>query len=175
METFLRDFTPHAVWLEGWSGIPAVLMLAVAALETGWGQHVCTHSSQAMEALDIDKDQALAIEEGTTSHNYFGIKATNPYQPYVVCWTHEADGEDRQRIPAKFVRYDRPRESVAHFYAFLHHNPRYMEAMDVRHDPEAMAQGMHEAGYATDPDWAHKVIEIMARNVAPHLEEVMAK
>ena len=36
--------------------------------------------------------------------------------------------------------------------------------MAVKNDPEAFARAIHEAGYATDPEYSDKLIRIMREN-----------
>ncbi len=43
---------------------------------------------------------------------------------------------------------------------FLKSNPRYGEALKQTADPEAYVKGLQQAGYATDPKYADKIMHI---------------
>ena len=47
---------------------------------------------------------------------------------------------------------------------FLKDNPRYREALHHADDPQAFAQALQDAGYATDPAYAKKIGSILARD-----------
>jgi flagellar protein FlgJ len=43
----------------------------------------------------------------------------------------------------------------------LKSNPRYQPVIQASNDPTGFAKGMQQAGYATDPHYASKLIDIM--------------
>jgi flagellar protein FlgJ len=45
----------------------------------------------------------------------------------------------------------------------LRDGKRYAAAMQARNDPREFAQALADAGYATDPDYAGKLIALMDR------------
>lgn len=128
------------------TGINAQLMLAQAALETGWGQH------------------PIVGADGQPSHNLFGIKAHNAWHGDAV---NIVTTEYREGVAlkerAQFRAYGSYQESFADYADFLRQNPRYEGIFDYLHDPHAFAQALQSNGYATDPRYAAKLSNIMER------------
>lgn len=126
-------------------------ILAIAALETGWGRH------------------RIVDERGADSHNLFGIKATGAARDDAVAHrTTEFIGGAPRKIEAQFARFDDAGAAVDGFADFVLDNPRYAPALAVATDPEAFLRELHRAGYATDPDYADKAIDLMHRVRALH-------
>lgn len=114
-------------------------IIAFAGLETGWGQHI-------------------PASGGQNSHNLFGIKSHNNKQPSVTSQTTEyVDGQVRS-MAQEFRSYQSIGESIEDFSRFLRTNPRYENALSHADNPERFIHLVHDAGYATDPDYADKVI-----------------
>jgi hypothetical protein len=63
--------------------------------------------------------------------------------------------------PASFRSYPSYRESVADYVEFLRSNPRYVRALQLVDDPVGFAHALQNAGYATDPGYARKIIDIL--------------
>ena len=142
-ESFLQTLGGLATRTAKALGVDPLLMLAQSALETGWGQHI------------------LRRPDGTSSHNLFGIKAGGRWDgDRVSAGTLEyADGvAARQR--AQFRSYGSFEESFQDYVALLQGSPRYAEALSRAADPEAFMNGLQQAGYATDPRYAEKVLRI---------------
>lgn len=118
-------------------------VLAIAALETGWGRHV------------------LKNDEGQSTHNYFGIKATGSDSEYSENATREFLDGGWQKVQAKFKTYDDVEDSINGFTDFILENPRYAKAIEHAEDPERFLTEIHKAGYATDPEYAEKAISIL--------------
>ncbi|WP_369597209.1 glucosaminidase domain-containing protein, partial [Vibrio sp. 03_296] len=45
----------------------------------------------------------------------------------------------------------------------LNNNPRYQTALQNNGDSESFIRGIHRAGYATDPEYADKVLKVQQR------------
>jgi flagellar protein FlgJ len=127
------------------SGVPAPLILAQAALESGWGK------------------REIRADDGTPSHNLFGIKADRSWKgPTVETTTTEyVDGEP-QKVRAKFRAYGSYEEAFTDYAKFITRNPRYANVL-ATDDPAAAAHGLQKAGYATDPQYRHKLVRIMQK------------
>ncbi|MBK1734840.1 hypothetical protein CKO15_05960 [Halorhodospira abdelmalekii] len=143
---FVADIAPAARQAAERLGVPAVALVAQAALETGWGQHVIQDGS------------------GRSSHNLFNIKAhTAAWQgDSVRVPTLEYRGGIPQREMADFRAYASVDESFADYVDFLERNPRYQQALLAGDDPRQFVRALQEAGYATDPAYADKLERIMA-------------
>ena len=136
---FARLFGPVAREASKKSGVPASIILAQAALETGWG--------------------------GSTigdAKNLFGIKGTGPAGSVRVP-TQEVINGRRVTINDNFRKYNSWQESIEDHGRLLQ-NSRYARAMAVKNDPDQFARELQRAGYATDPEYASKLISIMKSN-----------
>jgi murein DD-endopeptidase MepM/ murein hydrolase activator NlpD len=119
--------------------------MAQAILETGWGK-------------SVPKDKT----SGSYSYNLFGIKWSGSGS-YVVCTTWEVENGKTISIDARFQAYPSFEDSFKGHSQLLS-NPRYASAMKVRNDPREFARQIQADGYATDPDYAKKLISIMESN-----------
>ncbi|MGM0450277.1 MAG: flagellar assembly peptidoglycan hydrolase FlgJ [Pseudomonadota bacterium] len=144
-EHFVQELSPIARDVSERTGVPARLMVAQAALETGWGRNM--------------------IEgEGGPSRNLFGIKADQRWEGdrVQVATTEYRDGLPMQE-KADFRAYPDYASSFEDYARFLDENPRYQNVMEQADNPEAFARALQDAGYATDPAYADKIRNIMER------------
>lgn len=125
------------------SGVPSQLILAQAALESGWGK------------------REIKGADGSASHNLFGIKAGKAWRGPVVeaVTTEYVDGVPRQ-TKALFRAYASYDEAFTDYARFLTSNPRYAQVVAAR-DPAEAAHGLQRAGYATDPQYGEKLVRIL--------------
>jgi flagellar protein FlgJ len=125
-------------------GLPTEALLAQAALETGWGGHV-------MQAAD-----------GRSSHNLFGIKADQRWSgTRVKQETLEFEQDIAVRRREYFRTYASFEESFRDYVAFLKQNPRYTEALQNTQNAAQYFKALQDAGYATDPNYAQKIVRVM--------------
>ncbi|MBY4675926.1 flagellar assembly peptidoglycan hydrolase FlgJ [Marinobacterium arenosum] len=145
-EQFVSELTPLAERAAAELGVRPQVLLAQAALETGWGKHM------------------VRREDGSNSYNLFNIKADRRWdgERASVSTLEYRDGI-AQREQAAFRAYGSYQESFDDYVAFLKENPRYQQALHQAADPEAYLQELQQAGYATDPAYADKIIEIARR------------
>lgn len=143
-EEFVASVWPAARETAEALGVDPKVLVAQAALESGWGRSVARHP------------------DGQSSHNLFGIKADSRWngKRTVVSTLEYEDGVAvRRRDP--FRAYDSFAESFSDYARFLRSNPRYQDALTKTDDPEAFLQGLQSAGYATDPAYARKVASVL--------------
>jgi hypothetical protein len=124
------------------TGVPASVTIAQAILESDWGQSRLTR----------------------LGNNLFGIKASGTAAQSVdvlrmATWEH-LDGADVV-VQAPFKVYDSLEQSIDDHGSFFHRNRRYAPALAVANDAQAFAHAIHDAGYATDPAYADKLIGLM--------------
>ena len=147
-EEFVQQLWPCAEEAGKALGVDPKHLLAQAALETGWGK-----------SLPCDVD-------GTTSFNFFGIKAGSSWQgDSVSVKTLEFEGGVPVPKQAKFRSYDSAADSFRDYVEVLRNNPRYADALNTGSDAKAFANALQRGGYATDPRYAMK-IETIAQNLA---------
>lgn len=130
------------------SGIPASFTVAEAALESGWGTSGLTLNAK----------------------NLFGVKADASWKGEVLSMpTKEYINGDWGTYDAKWRKYEDWNEAIDDHAAFLTENSRYKDAFAIPHigiddtQPwgETFAEAVAKAGYATDPEYASKIITIM--------------
>jgi peptidoglycan hydrolase FlgJ len=141
---FVRNYLPHAREASRETGIPAEFMIAQAALETGWGRAV------------------LKTADGRSSHNLFNIKTGRSWEgPSALVATTEYAGGRAYVENARFRVYDSPAESFSDYARLLKESPRYSNVLGQT-DPAGFARSLQEAGYATDPSYARKLVQIIS-------------
>lgn len=124
-------------------GVAPEVILAQAALETGWGQKISQSNT------------------GASSHNLFNIKADGRWQGRSVSVpTLEYRNGVAVRETAQFRAYDSYAESFDDFVSFIQGSPRYQSALAVADDARAFTQELSAAGYATDPEYSSKIMKI---------------
>ena len=130
------------------TGIPARFIIGQAALESGWGKREIKNS------------------DGSSSHNVFGIKATSDWtgKTTSAVTTEYVNGKS-QKVVEKFRSYDSYEDALTDYASVLKSNPRYAPVVEASRDAAGFAHGMQKAGYATDPQYAKKLISIM-RHIA---------
>lgn len=152
---FVAALWPHAAEAAQRLGTLPGVLIAQAALETGWGRSVPRN------------------QHGKSSLNLFGIKADRDWQgPRAVVTTLEfVDGVPEQRREP-FRMYKSVAAAFDDYVALLESRPRYAEALRAR-TPAAYAEALQRGGYATDPDYARKVLAILARGLPGRADQVI--
>jgi len=143
-DRFIADILPQAQAAADTLGISARLLVAQSALETGWGKHTMKYA------------------DGRSSNNLFGIKTGPDWQgPSLQKTSLEFRDGILQSQVSSFRAYDTPAQSFADYVKFIHDNPRYQRALVQAGDDQAFIREIHSAGYATDPQYADKVLNIL--------------
>ena len=140
-QDFVTALTEPAKQVERELGVPFQVVIAQAALETGWGQKIIKNS------------------DGTSSNNLFNIKADSR-------WTGEKAQKDTLEFEQgslvkknePFRVYNSISESVNDYVNFLSSGTRYQDALAKPDNVEHFLQGLQKAGYATDPNYANKIL-----------------
>ena len=142
-EDFVAQLLPHANAAAAALGVEPRLLLAQAALETGWGGAVPQHA------------------DGGSAHNLFGIKAGAAWRgARIAQWTLEHEDGIAVRRRDEFRAYPSTAASFADYVDLIGGTPRYADALASADNPVAYARAVTAAGYATDPDYADKWLAI---------------
>ena len=132
-DAFLMRIAPKAREVAAELGIDPRIVIAQAALETGWGNSV-------------------------KGNNLFGIKSHGKGKGLMVM-THEVVDGDKVKLKDSLRAYDSYDESISDYGEFLRENKRYKPMLEADTlDEQIMALG--ESGYATDPEYAKKIADI---------------
>ncbi|MCE9680003.1 flagellar assembly peptidoglycan hydrolase FlgJ [Shewanella sp. AS1] len=156
-DEFVTALYPYAQQAAKTLGTTPEVLIAQSALETGWGQKIVRQAN------------------GEPSNNLFNIKADSRWQgdkAGVSTLEFEQGVAVRQR--ADFRVYGDIKQSFDDFVAFISQGDRYQDAIDKAADPGAFIQGLQDAGYATDPNYADKVLRVM-QSVTQSFGSVISK
>ena len=137
---FIAQLSQPAQAASQQSGIPHHLILAQAALESGWGQ------------------RQILTRDGKPSYNVFGIKASGDWKGATTdIMTTEYEGGVAKKVRATFRVYGSYMEALSDYVKLLSNNPRYAAVANAA-TPEQGARALQAAGYATDPKYAQKLV-----------------
>ena len=142
-QAFLRQITPWAEQAAQQLGVSPRSVMAHAALESGWGQ------------------RPVRTADGQDSLNLFGIKARGGWQgeQAQALTTEYIDGVAQQQTQP-FRRYRSLEGTFADYVELLGRNPRYRNALNTGSDVRAFASALAAGGYATDPQYADKLVQV---------------
>lgn len=112
-----------------------------------------------------------------TYNNHFGIKADRSWRGLKINLpTKEVVNGQTITINQYFRWYNDPKESFKDHIQFLKENPRYTKAGVFRaKKPETQAQKLKDAGYATDPNYAAKLVSLIDQYDLRKLDQLAAK
>jgi LysM repeat protein len=134
-EQYINQYANIAIKEMQRSGVPAAITLAQGILESESGNS----------------------ELAAKSNNHFGIKCKSTWEGAKVYHNDDANGEC-------FRKYETVEQSYIDHSDFLKVNGRYASLFEL--DPldySAWAKGLKKAGYATNPQYAQKLIGIVER------------
>ncbi|MFQ3236935.1 MAG: flagellar protein FlgJ [Paraglaciecola sp.] len=150
-EAFIRQLFPAAQAAASELGLDPKAMLAQAAVETGWGKYMM-HNAQG------------------NTHNLFGIKADARWQgDKAIVNTLEFEQGLATPKKAEFRAYSSFADGMDDYVSFVKENPRYQEALSNSAEPKRYFEQLQQAGYATDPGYANKVLAVLN---SAHLSEM---
>ncbi len=140
---FVKQLWPYAQQAASEIGVEPKVLMAQAALETGWGKFVINKS------------------DGQSSFNLFNIKADKAWQgEKTIETTLEFEQGIGKKVQAGFRVYDSFQQSFQDYVQFLKNNPRYRDALKQTENPESYVKALQQAGYATDPEYAEKIMRL---------------
>lgn len=141
-QQFIERLVPHAQELQDGYGVLPSIILGQAILESNWGK------------------STLASKY----NNLFGIKAYGD-QKKVSLETKEFVNEEWITIQGDFKVYDSWEQSMDDhtqlFVQGVEWNPALYEKVITATNYQEAAQALQDAGYATDPGYAQKIIQVI--------------
>lgn len=142
--TYTNDFIitiwPLAKKAASVLGLDPKILIAQAALETGWGKFIAKTA------------------DGASSNNLFNIKGEGKNSVSVA--TKEYSAVKVIDCIASFKKYASFEESFNDYVAFIKGNSRYQLALSKASNPEEYLSALHKAGYATDPTYVDKIMTV---------------
>lgn len=143
-QEFINKVLPSAIDVQKKYKILASITLGQAILESNWGQS----------------------QLASKYNNLFGVKA-DPNQKGVELSTTEYTNGKPQTVTGRFRVYDNWNQSIeAHAQLLAHgtdwNNMQYKEVVQANNYKQSAA-GLSSDGYATDPAYAQKIIQIIEK------------
>jgi flagellum-specific peptidoglycan hydrolase FlgJ len=144
----------------------AFLNTAVASARTVKAQFQVPNAVTAAQAALESRYGSSGLS--TKSLNYFGFKCFGGRTGEIAirCDTYpttECDSTGCHRTTAQFRAYRSMTDSFRDYGRLLRTNARYAPAYQYVNDPNNFIRQVHKGGYATDPNYANKVISIMKK------------
>ena len=152
-EEFVKMLKPYAKIIDEVFGIPWRAIIAQAALETEW----------------LRKPTA-DLYTGRNSFNLFNIKGEGPAGS-VKAYDHEYIRGRSVRVLHEFRAYHNYEESIEDYARLIAESKRYEPALQVASDPEEYVRKLQQSGYAQDPSYADKLIQIMRKYIKDDEDE----
>jgi flagellar protein FlgJ len=146
-EEFVAAVWPHAQRAAAALGIDADVLVAQAALESGWGA------------------KQITVADGRPSFNLFGVKAAGEWdgaRVRVATLEYVAGVPERRR--EAFRVYASLEDSFSDYVRLVSGQSRYRDALGAE-DAEGYLRALQAGGYATDPAYADKVLAIVRRGL----------
>lgn len=147
IDSFVKSIWSKAKEAASTMGLDPKVLVAQAALETGWGQSV---------AKDTD---------GSSSNNLFNIKSSSSSGfESVNVNTTEYIADTPIRMSASFRKYSSVEDSFNDYISLIKGSNRYQDALANAANPERYLNELSKAGYATDPNYSTKILSIYNGN-----------
>jgi peptidoglycan hydrolase FlgJ len=143
IQDFISELMPFAQKAAEKLSMDPRLLIAQAALETGWGQFI------------------MHDDKGSPGFNLFGIKAGDNWQgESITIDTLEVEDQQVKKVNANFRKYNSFSESFDDYINFVTSSPRYQNAVNSAPKAKEYIEELQSSGYATDPQYAEKVLRI---------------
>ena len=146
-QSYIAKYSTIAVEEMYRSGVPASITLAQGMLESGYGYGTLA----------------------TKGNNHFGIKCH-------ADWSGPTIRHDDDRKAECFRKYSSAQDSFRDHSDYLRYKERYQSLFDYDVlDYKSWAYGLKKAGYATNPQYAERLIELIERYDLSRYDRVQAK
>ena len=138
---FVSALTNDAKRVQDKINVPFEVVIAQAALETGWGQKI------------------IKTDAGESSNNLFNIKADSRW-PGEKTHKETLEFEDGAMVKKRepFRVYESIGQSVDDYLNLLTKSERYQGALENSRNVDQFLHDLQSAGYATDPNYAKKIM-----------------
>ena len=142
VDEFVKSIWPKAKQAAMQLGLDPKILMAQAALETGWGKFV-------------------AKDAQGSSNNLFNIKSAGTKDfDSVNVKTTEYIANTPVKMNASFRKYASIEDSFNDYISLIKGNERYQNAVANAGNPARFVDELHKAGYATDPKYSSKILSI---------------
>lgn len=152
---FKSKYYQFALNCENATGVPALVTLAQAALESGWGEHAPGNMFFGVKDSDgINGNEQLLTTTEYSKKDTIKVPViiSKVFNPVTKLWKFV--------VKDYFRKYKSPEESFVDHGNFLRRNHRYAICFTTS-NPELFCEYLQQCGYATDPNYADKLKSII--------------
>lgn len=153
-EEFVKTYLPEAKKEEKRSGFHYLIPLTQAALESGWGSKAIGNNFFGIK----DTDGVNGNEQLITTTEYL---STDKVKFPAILKIVKAGNKFKYTVKDWFRKYPSAAMGFADHTDFFLKNPRYKKAVAVKDNPSKFFEEIAKAGYATAPDYANQLNQVM--------------
>jgi flagellum-specific peptidoglycan hydrolase FlgJ len=156
-------FGPYAKASEAKTGVPGLVTLAQAAVESGWGARAAGNNFFGIKAKASD---AAGTRQLWRTREVLSRPDVRSF-PEVISVKARPDGRYDYVVRDWFRVFPSPELAFVGHGEFLRRNKRYAPAFGFGRDPYRFAAEVARAGYATDPSYTkvvHSVMRLLERS-----------
>jgi flagellum-specific peptidoglycan hydrolase FlgJ len=157
VQNFVKAYLPFAQQTEQKTGISKIAILTQAALESGWGKYAPGNMFFGVK----DTDGINGNEQLLTTTEY-SRRADLKFPVIISVTPIIKNGQKYFKYLVKdyFRKYKTPEECFTEHTNFFFKNSRYAKALEVKADYNRFFEEIHNAGYATDPNYSNTLKKI---------------
>jgi len=152
---FVVKYYPFALEAEKETFVPAIAIMAQAALESGWGKYAIGNNIFGIKFRTGDwKSQTVLTTEYSSDPKAFSCQN-------VKSKVYDKDsGKYKFKVWQYFADYETPKDAfLAHSELLLTY--RYMNSRRYRHSPKRFLIAVWRCGYATDINYGRKMCNMV--------------
>lgn len=153
-EEFVKIYLPEAKKVEAKTGFHYLIPLTQGALESGWGQKAVGNNFFGIK----DTDGVNGNEQLITTTEYL---STDKVKFPVILKIVKAGNKFKYTVKDYFRKYPSAEVAFTDHVNFFLKNPRYAKALKFKNVPEIFFDEIAKAGYATAPDYAEQLKQVM--------------
>ena len=154
-QKFIDTYMPAAQYIEQEWQIPAIVTLAQAAAESGWGAKAPGFNFYGYSVPANYKGQRQLLKTTET------LSSPNVWFPVIISITKLATGMYHYLVRKYFKCYSNAIESFTDYASLISFNDKYSNAFDYQDDPEQFLKVICDAGYATNTSYYNLVLSVM--------------
>lgn len=164
VKDFVSVYYPFAKLSEEKTGVPALAIMAQAALESGWGDIAPGNMLFGIKDTDgVNGNEQLITTTEYSRRMDLKLPVILSVTPVMI----KGQKYFKYRVKDYFRKYHTPEASFTDHSQFFLKNKRYAAALKEK-DPYKFINAIAAAGYATAPNYA-EVLTNVARQIEKHL------
>ncbi len=157
---FVNKYRGFAQSAELATGVPALVILTQAAIESAWGK-----SAPGNMFFGVKDTDGINGNEQLLTTTEISRRADLKFPVIISITPVTIDGKKyfKYRVKDYFRKYYSPEDSFTDHGLFLKKNKRYKEAFQFVDDPKKFLISIASAGYASDPEYGKKLLQVYSK------------